>query len=502
MLQVSPDLLPALYDGYPKVVVVKPQDPSWTFIPLTDAVRWLIVEKSDSTDFILASVNGSTGGIDRRTLEMPPTNVWAIWSPENETRMTSLAEWWLSAGGLGAQPIFVHGNTAKLSAALIERSLAEVERLTGANQLLIEDLAALRENWAHDVRLPPELEDLLANLRITPPRLVFETPMANGDTEVPAVHSDLPSGLRQRLPIGSRGLLGLDIHVTAPGIGSGALEIKLFALETETELACWRISYDELESGWLPLRLPAASTLNARSLELRVQATGGGTTPRLSLAPVGLLREYACTAFGRDTPSNTMLVFKLWGGIPGVKIVTGSDVVPLPADLVVSIPEHVVAAARSTRELSWAYPYFGYTDGGRVMLRPLRVTPASAACINVQGITGMTAVSCEAIIDDGLCETKLLARLVATHPGQSAEDAEQGIGVLASTEWIELAEPLKPFALTARLPEPQSGPIEIHFFSKLPQGGTLAHGRVIFSRFEALLSERAAWKRGPILPER
>jgi hypothetical protein len=503
MLQASPDLLPSLYDGRPKILVVKSRTLSWTFVP-SDAMCWLVAETSDGTDFMLAGADRGTAGIDRRRIELPPANVWVVWSPEGAVPVAGLADWWSRVGGAGAEPIFVRGDAAMLSAALLERSLAEVDRLTRANQLLIEDLAALRESRANDVRLPPELQELLANLRIAPPRLVFETPAANGDTGVPAsgtVDGDPTSGLRQCLPMGARGLLGIDLHVTAPGTGDGVLEVALVALETEAELARWRMPYRELEAGWLPLRLPAASTLTWRALELRIHAAAGATAPRLSCAPTGLLGEYACAAPGDDTPSGTMLVFKLWGGIPGLNAVAASEMAPLPANPVVAIPEHVIAAARSTRDLSWAYPYFGYLDRGRVLLRPLRETPSSAACVSLPAMPGLAAVSCEAKIDDGLCRTQLLVRLVATRPGHGADDAEQGVGVLASTEWIELAEPLKPFALTARLPKPESGPVDVHFFSRLPKGGTLDHGRVIFSRFEAELDERAAWKRGPVLPE-
>ncbi|UXN66062.1 DUF6212 domain-containing protein (plasmid) [Phyllobacterium sp. A18/5-2] len=67
------------------------------------------------------------------------------------------------------------------------------------------------------------------------------------------------------------------------------------------------------------------------------------------------------------------------------------------------------------------------------------------------------AVSCEAKLDDGLCKTQLLVQLVVTRSGHGPDDAEQDVGVLASSGWIELAEPLKPYALIARLPEPESG---------------------------------------------
>jgi hypothetical protein len=505
MLQASPDLLPSLYDGRPKIMVVKSRASSWTFVRPTDALAWFVASVSDGGDFILTGADGGTVGIDRRPIELPPANVWIVWSPDGAAPVAGLADWWSRVGGAEAGPIFVHGDSATLSAALFECSLAEISRLTRANQLLIEDLAVLRENRERDVRLPSELQELLVNLRVAPPRLVFETPAANCDTGIPATRAvdDGPtsiSGLRQRLPMGARGLLGIDLHVSAPGTGDGVLEVALVAQEAAEELARWRIPYRDLDVGWLPLRLPAASALTWRSLELRVHATAG-TAPRLSCAPTGLLGEYAYVAPAGDSPSGTMLAFKLWGGIPGLEAAAGFETAPLPANPVVAILDHVIAAARSTRDLTWAYPYFGYIDRGQVLLRPLRVVPPSAACISLPAMRGLAAVSCEARIDDALCRTRLLVRLVATRPGHGADDAEQGVGVVASSEWIELAEPLKPFALAARLPAPKSGPVDLHFFSRLPEGGTLDHGRVIFSHFEAELDERAAWMRAPVMPE-
>lgn len=502
MLRASAELLPVLYSGRPKILVVKPRTLSWSFVPPTDALCWLVAETSNGTDFVLLNQDDGAAEIDWHTIELPPTNVWAVWSPEGAVPLAGLADWWSRVGG--AEPIFVHGDAATLSAVLIERSLAEVDRLTRANQLLIEDLASLRESWAHNVRLPPELEELLANLRVAPPRLVFETPAAYGDTAVPVTgpaDSISTAGLRQRLPIGARGLLGIDLHLTAPGTGDGVVEVQLVAREADAELARWRMPYREINAGWLPLRLPAASTLTWRALELRIHASGGATAPRLSSAPTGLLKEYAFSRPDSGTANGTMLALRLWGGLPGVGTVASSDAAPLPANPVVAIPEHVTAAVRSTRELTWAYPYFGYLDRGRVLLRPLRVTPASAACISLPAVSGLAAVSCEAKIDDGLCKTRLLVQLVVTRSGHGPDDAEQDVGVLASSGWIELAEPLKPYTLIARLPEPESGLVDVHFFSRLPQGGTLAHGRVVFGRFEAELNERAAWNRDPVLPE-
>lgn len=497
MLHVSSHMLPSLYDGTPKILVVKSRLANLpAFIPSTHHMTWLVAETADGKSFNLADNRATSSQLEQSEIELPPANVWVVWSRESDVPLTNLADWWLRSAGADTIPAFVHGDAAALNAALVERSLVETDRLTKANQLLIEDLAALRESWAHHVRLPPELEELLTNLRVAPAHLVFETPAAKGNVTIPDNGS-----LRQRLPIGARGFLGIDLHIEAPGSGDGDLRAVLTSSDSEAELAHWKIPYRTLQKGWLPLRLPVASALMARALELRIKSTGGTSAPRLSCTPAGLLGEYAFTGVNEGDSAGAMLALKLWGGIPGLNHTAGSDAAPLPPQPILAIPEHLVANAQSTRELTWAYPHFGYIDSGWVLLRPLRITPSSAACLSLPAIPGLSAVSCQARIDNGQCKIRHLVRLAISLPGANVDDVEEGTSALASSEWIELAEPLKAFTLTANLPKPESGPVEVHFFSRLPQGGTLEQGRVVFGCFEARIDERATWPQGPIMPE-
>jgi hypothetical protein len=497
MLHAARDLLLSLYDGRPKVLVVRPPDRAWTFTPLTFGLNWLHAEVLADGGYGIRSMDADVAGeTNWRALELPPTNVWVVWTPDEANEIEGLSEWWTRIGGTTGEPVFVRGDTIALGAALWQRALAEINGLTQANQLLLEDMAVLRQSWQHEIRVPPELEELLANLRAAPSRLVFSSPAASDDCEVPSASS---GWLSQRLPVGARGFLGIDLHIAEGGVG-GVLVIDLIIRETESALAHWRVPAGQLKPGWLPLRLPAASPLSWRDLELRVQLVGGDPALRLSHCPAGLLREYAFAAPGVENVEAAMLAFRLWGGIPGLRAVADRQQAPLSPNPSVAIPEASVANARATRDLSWAYPYFGYLDRGRVLLRPLKVRPSSAAVIASPPTPGLTAVSCEASIDDGGCKTKLLVRIVVAKPGLGPDEVEQGGGVLAASEWVELSQPLKGFLVTARLPMPECGPTEIHFFSRLPQGGTVEHGRVVFSRFEAEFYERADWQSEVILP--
>jgi hypothetical protein len=99
-----------------------------------------------------------------------------------------------------------------------------------------------------------------------------------------------------------------------------------------------------------------------------------------------------------------------------------------------------------------------------------------------------------------LCQTKLLVRAALSYPGQKVDDVESGEGALTTTDWIELTEPLKEFELKMSLSLPISEPLELHLFSRLPTGGKLDHGKVMFGEFEAILDERAPFSRPPYLP--
>lgn len=496
MLQAPRDVLSSLYTGHPKILVVQVKGASRISGAPTNTMTWLCAETSDGTDFVLGMMEtGPVRRQDLRPVELPPTNVWAIWNPEDSTSAKCLADWWERTGGSDSKPILVNGDVSALTAALLERALAEVSGLARANQLLIEDMAVLRESWAQDTRLPPELEELVANLRAAPPHLIFDSPPQNGDVALPASEP----GLRQRLPVGARGFLGIDLQVVDPGGANGVFEAVLVALENMRELARWQVPCRGLNRGCLPLRLPAALASSERALELRLLTTAV-PPPRLSCCKTVFLPQYAYAAPNGGS-DDAMLVLKLWGSIPGVKAVYEAEEPPLPANPVITLPAHVVSAVRATRQLTWTWPYFGYLDQGQVLLRPLHAAPASAAAISLPATPGLAAVSCEARIDDGLCKTRLQVRLAIAKPGQQTDSIEDGTGALAATEWIELTEPLKPFRLAARLPEPETDPVEIHFFSRLPEGGTLEHGRVVFGRFETELVERAIWNRRAILPQ-
>ena len=111
---------------------------------------------------------------------------------------------------------------------MLERALAEAQALYRRNQDLQRGLSTLREDLGRTARTPPEVAELLDNLRLAAPRLIYGNRPAGDGCGVPALAPfdavDRPAAaLVQRLPVWARGLAGIDLHVATPGVGNGVL---------------------------------------------------------------------------------------------------------------------------------------------------------------------------------------------------------------------------------------------------------------------------------------
>ncbi|MBJ6133791.1 hypothetical protein JAU75_13175 [Ochrobactrum sp. Q0168] len=488
MIEVAANMLLSLFTGGPKILVLRSEgadtDNAYPELP----VDWIeMTALNGGETFLIGEI-----GDQRRPLEVPPSNVLAIWNPEDGISTGLLETWWVHASGSGDLPMFLKGGSERLVEAVAQKAIQENKRLTHLNQTLIEDLATFRQGLAHHVRIPPELEMLVKNLRKAPPQLVYETPSAGSS------NSTITGALTQPLFVGARGFLGFDLRIEKPGAGKGHLLVMLRVPSSKQELSRWKIAFDEIVSGWLALRLEKVLSRMDSSLELLVQTEGEGVPPHLFTTSSGLMPEFAFHSVDHGNPNKQMLELRIWGGYPGLSYDSPSTVAASLAKM--KIADHLISKAQTTRHLSWAYPYFGYMDGGRLLLRPLKQNPASAAKIDLPLFPGFSGVSCTAKIDDALCQTRLLVRVALSYPGQNVDDVESGKAAVASTDWVELAEPLKPFELKIGLPLPLNEPMELHLFSRLPTGGKLDHGKVVFGDFETILDECSAFSRPPYLP--
>lgn len=494
----------SLYDGAPKIIAVGAcAGLDAGAVPL----RLLRLVRHDGGYLLLSGDSGPEGGDALRALAIPPAAVRALWSCDEAARQDAerLLGWWEEAGGSDEAPPQVTGDASTLLHGLLAQALGEIDGLHRRNAGLQQTLSTLREEWGRSARLPPEAVELLDALRLSPLRLVFATPRPVGALPVPLRHGRNPAGaaeIVQRLPSGARGLAGIDLHLDRAPKGSGVLAVALTGVETGETIAEWTLSFGELRSGWLPLRLPAASTRMDRLLDLRIGATGVVTeAPCLSLAQAGLLDEYTVAPPARAIGQPAMLALRLWGGLPGLEYGPAAHLAPrpAPAHMVWPLTEPVLAQLRKGREFEATFPWFGLLRGGRVLLHPLHGV-VTAAHIPLDEVPGVVAVRVRAVIDDPRCRTPVACKLVAAPSSLTVDEAEREEGVLASSGWMVLEEPRRPLDLSAVLATPWSGPMALHLFTDIPDRGHGLYGRTIFSDFELEIDARTAWAYPPALP--
>ena len=513
-VQAPRSLFPTLYSGAAKAVSIGQSFARWLGSARRLPLRILCATLDDERNALLVEEPGAP--VDRgslRRVSVPPTNVWCVCTDDNEVA-TGAAEmlmaWWREAGGTSALPALWTGTAVALERRLLDRALAEIGELHQRNVALQRSLSALRDEWASVARIPPEIIELLENLRLSQPRVVFASSGFEGETVVPIAEQG-PSGSRpfavlaQLLPAWSRGLAGIDMHVAQGASGNGMLLASLLAIDGNCVLADWQIPFGHLRPGWLPLRFPTALDRPYRTLELRLWRIGAGDSPRLSLAPTGLLDEFAISiGSGAEIGSvcgPQMLAVRIWGGLPGAPWDAPRDTAgrSLRRELSVSVPDHVVARVHATRRLSPPFVWFGGLPDGEVLLHPVR-NKVAAACIALPATSALCRVNCEAAMEDLRRRTPIACKLVIAVPETTVDQAENDQQVLASSGWIVLDQPRSPTPLSAPLARLHFGPVNLHLFTRVADAGPDYYGRTVFSRFELRMDSEAPWQMPPILP--
>jgi hypothetical protein len=368
----------------------------------------------------------------------------------------------------------------------------------------------LRNEWASTARIPPEISELLENLRLSLPRLVFTSGKLEGDTVVPVTPpedwKESAAHLVQPFPAWSRGIIAIDAHIAQGAAGNGTLRASLYAIDGDRVLADWRIPFADLRQGWLPLRVPTALDRSFHALELRLWAVGFDS-PRLSVASTGLIDEFAmkfrpgATAQSSwDTAPERMLAIRIWAALPGTEwdVSTGAGAHPLSGELAVPLPDHIATRAHATRDFAAGFRWFDALPGGRVLLHPV-YNRIAAACIPLLPISALRAVNCEVVIEDHRRREPIACKLVVSAPEITADQAESEDQVLASSGWVVLSQPQHSYLISAPLSRIFSGPVSLHLFTRVADDGPDYYGRTIFGRFELRVDSKSAWQMLPIL---
>jgi hypothetical protein len=125
--------------------------------------------------------------------------------------------------------------------------------------------------------------------------------------------------IEQLLPVSSLGVAGFALHLHAVPRSSGELVVALSYLESGEGVAEWIVPYAQLGANWNFFSLPRVCGGAARTLRLRISATGPEAAG-LSLGyPIAGERYSARSELPHPDLDLRPLAFKVFTGLPGVK---------------------------------------------------------------------------------------------------------------------------------------------------------------------------------------
>ena len=215
---------------------------------------------------------------------------------------------------MGLATAVVSGTTAVLrrQAALLTGSLRSLGQMRAAHEDHQGRLAQLEAYVARDNR--QDFDEVFA-----------EQPAGGEDAAIRLGRGANLGGLNQLLPIASRGVSAIALHLdAAPAMRDAVLVVRLTSLEDGQERAAWRLTADRLKAGWQVLGLERALTGLSRTLRLAVEVPEG--TLALSLGGNQPLPAFRVSGEDGTALAPRSLAFRVWTGLPGVMPpVTGID---------------------------------------------------------------------------------------------------------------------------------------------------------------------------------
>lgn len=246
-------------------------------------------------------------------------------SEMGQKQIEPLVAWWRDRARSEAVPPCLHvqatENLTALKAAFWERMFAQVMtdtvamagRLSDMQRQYLE-LRSLHENTQNAFAA---VEGFLSQAKLPALQLSFENSPVSKFAAPPHPNAET---LKQLLPLPSRGLASLEIHLTKyhPS-AKGTLSIELQLTEDQSRLAGWKIPYPHLLNGWFRLDLPSIDIQPQRDVELVIQwQTELGPPPCLSLGALQAIPEVRAVLVG-DRVLDNSLAMRLWTGLPGTR---------------------------------------------------------------------------------------------------------------------------------------------------------------------------------------
>jgi len=226
-----------------------------------------------------------------------------------------------SLGTVPAVPLQRLDPASKPDSLALLRTLAEggVGRLARYNASITSELSILRRERETLLENYRALEDAFQARNWEPVSEIFShDPYVDPKDE--GIGQLLANAfVEQLLPVSSLGVAGLALHLHSVPKASGELVVALRYLESGEGVAEWTVPYAQLVPNWNFFSLPRACGGAARTLRLRISATGPETVG-LSLGyPIAGERYSARSELPHPDLDLRPLAFKVFTGLPGVK---------------------------------------------------------------------------------------------------------------------------------------------------------------------------------------
>jgi len=281
-------------------------------------------ETGAATAWLLGEGNAwrlESGGRETR-LASPPALCLGLLGA-SDAGMATLAEFatWVATCG-SAVPAPLRLTADNLPAATAQVAKASIAVLLQQAALLtstLGSLATLRAVRDDQQQRLSTLEAFLARRNTQPFELAFSEPPDDAQAELALGGAGGAAQVCQLLPVSSRGVAGIALHVAVAPPDAGALEVTLTSCEDDQLCGAWTVPPEQLSTGWLVLGLDAALVGLNRSLRLCVRPATPGGRAALSLGRQQPLPMFRATA-GPDGAAlaDRSLAFRVWAGLPGL----------------------------------------------------------------------------------------------------------------------------------------------------------------------------------------
>lgn len=323
-----------LYSSFTKILISTRDRATWVKIFGTEQLPGLVVYQwqEDGDRQILKPIDSDSSGSTLVAVELAPNFCLALvsFSTVGKQDLAKVSAWWQDRGSHQSLPqmVTLDGELppAKLQAEFWQQMYSitaqdiqsYAQRITTLQKQYLR-LRTLHENMQNAFAT---VEEYLSQAKLPEIQLAFDATLSDYAIEPSQIQDSNSLTLQQLLPVASRGLAAIAIHV-AQGYpqGVGYLRIKLKACEDNTAIAIWQIPYAHLTPGWLNLDLPRINLGRKRDVELIIAwQTNLGPAPALSLTKLQSIPE--ARAYNSELVLERSLALRIWRGMPGTRKVT------------------------------------------------------------------------------------------------------------------------------------------------------------------------------------